>query len=70
MKITMLFTFLRALYYFLKRGCETLPKAKRDERLAMCKRCIHLKDHRCQLCGCWVALKTYCVDEHCPEIQW
>lgn len=70
MKLKMLFTFLIAWYKFVKRGCELLPRESRDARLAKCKACDKLKHSRCQVCGCWVSLKTWCIDEKCPINLW
>jgi hypothetical protein len=71
MKLRMIPTFLRACWYFIfiRRG-ETLSNKDRNARIRICKACPELCDSRCKVCGCWVHLKTWCIDEHCPLELW
>ena len=42
-----------------------------ETRLAVCQSCEHLRAlNRCDLCGCFVRLKTVVPHEHCPAHKW
>lgn len=70
MKLTMIKAFLIAWWQFMKRDCDTMPREARTVRLNKCLSCAELKDKRCFICGCWVHLKTWCIDEECPRWKW
>ena len=40
------------------------------ERLAICADCEYLKGSRCDVCGCFVALKARVPFAHCPMGKW
>jgi hypothetical protein len=63
-------SFLIAWYKFMRRGCERRTKLDRDLAMKACAACQYRKGARCGMCGCWVALKTWCIDEHCPAGKW
>lgn len=42
-----------------------------SDRLAICKICTHLKSiNRCELCGCFVNIKTRIFWASCPIGKW
>lgn len=42
-----------------------------EKRLSLCRSCSHLDKHsRCDLCKCFVLLKTTITSESCPEGKW
>lgn len=47
-----------------------VDKSKRKERLAACNSCDHLKGRQCELCTCFVSLKTKLSQESCPAGRW
>jgi len=71
MKLSMLYSALRALYWFLTSGCEKLDQNTRNNRFKTCLKCDMLQcSMRCQLCGCWVRIKTWLPKESCPIKLW
>ena len=69
-RIIMVFNFILAVYKFLRKGCARVHPKVRETRLSTCTCCLYLKNHRCWVCGCWVALKSWCIDEDCPKGYW
>lgn len=71
---------LTALYkYLIWRKCEKVSPRVRADRILVCNTCPHLVrnikvfhpfDHKCLVCGCYLKLKTWCIDETCPENKW
>lgn len=52
----------------LMRGLPLLSdKAEQEARRAVCRTCEHLTDAQCDICTCFVELKTMWVDEFCPD---
>lgn len=47
-------------------------KEIRDERFDICKGCDRLfkPTRTCKECGCFMALKTWLKDAHCPLHKW
>jgi len=43
-----------------------------SERMEICRGCEHLSKHlnRCNQCGCFMDLKTWMPDQHCPLYKW
>lgn len=71
MKITMVYSALRALYWFLTSGCEKVQPAVRTTRFDACLNCDKLQcSMRCEICGCWVRIKTWLPRESCPIEKW
>ena len=43
----------------------------RDERCAICQRCEYLQpSKRCDICGCFMKVKTRIARAHCPVNRW
>jgi Family of unknown function (DUF6171) len=67
----MIYSALKAMYWFITSGCEKLPERDRNERFAHCKGCAMLQaSMRCGMCGCWVRIKTWLPKEACPADKW
>lgn len=49
-----------------------IPLKKRNERLEICNNCDKLIDGRCDLCGCFMKVKTWFAAMECPadEPKW
>lgn len=47
-----------------------VSKPARAARLGACNACEHLKKRRCELCGCYVSLKSRLARETCPAGKW
>ena len=47
-----------------------VPDEVREERLAICNDCEHLKDGKCELCGCFVLPKSHFGNMACPVGKW
>ena len=46
-------------------------KNRREKRLATCKSCEnYTKIHTCNLCGCFMPIKTYLKKSDCPANKW
>jgi hypothetical protein len=52
------------------RDPKMVPDEVREERLAICNECEHLKDGKCELCGCFVLPKSYFENMACPIEKW
>lgn len=41
-------------------------------RLRECEQCVHFKKfiRQCELCGCWLDLKTKLLEASCPIGKW
>ncbi len=71
---------LFALYrYIVWRRCQRVNPEIRSIRFRECLLCKYIshKPHifqfmrfRCIECGCYVNLKTWCIDEKCPMGRW
>lgn len=78
--VTMVKTATRALWkYLVWRRCKRVSMLEHDKRLGECLQCVHLKYTnapwkpfavKCRLCGCYINLKTWCIDEKCPDERW
>jgi len=67
----MVWSALRAIYWFITSGCEKLPVNQRNARFDKCRGCAMLQvSMRCGLCGCWVRIKTWLPREACPIDKW
>jgi len=52
-------------------GISRARKEDIEKRMSICKSCSHLSKHsRCDLCKCFVLLKTTITSERCPEGNW
>lgn len=67
---TQLLTAGKAFLAFVRSGGKRLPKADREARLSICKGCHKHQQGRCLGCGCFVSIKTWLPDEHCPLRLW
>jgi len=47
-----------------------VPDDVREERLAICNDCEHLKNGQCDLCGCFVLPKSHFANMACPKGKW
>jgi len=52
------------------RDPKMVPDEVREERLAICNECEHLKKGQCELCGCFVLPKSYFENMACPIEKW
>lgn len=43
-----------------------------QERIKMCQECMHFRRlaHQCDLCGCFLDLKTKLLEATCPINKW
>lgn len=46
------------------------PYAIREQRRTICSACDHIKDGRCQVCGCRIKHRTYYRILGCPKEYW
>lgn len=73
---------LSALYkYIVWRKCKKAELSIRNIRMVQCYLCEHhnvkekyispsFMESTCNICGCYTKLKTWCIDEVCPEGKW
>ena len=49
-----------------------VPASVRDQRMDICRGCEHLNPNlnRCNLCGCFMELKTWLPGQKCPVDKW
>ena len=67
MKIKIL-AFLKSAFCWLVGGCKIALTA--DERMTICKKCVHYVKGRCSICGCILTAKTKMDTEKCPIDKW
>lgn len=66
----------RSLWAFLRRlfskGPTLADDAVRDERDARCAACRHFvaQSGQCNLCTCYISLKTLLASQWCPDGRW
>jgi len=66
MRFPNLRTFSKALWHFFARP-EIAPDSVRRDRAARCAQCPHFQYGQCQVCTCFVAVKTLLATEKCPD---
>lgn len=67
--------FLYALKALLRQGWRMItfrslivPHEEQEKRLAICMKCEHVtRDGQCDICGCYLKLKTLLIGEQCPD---
>lgn len=74
------FTALRALYkYLVWRKCARVFPEVKQARMGECLGCefvtwnhtwLSFMRFKCEICGCYLRLKTWCIDEKCPLEKW
>lgn len=70
----------KALYrYVVWRKCTRVDKEVKTDRMNICFACefctwnntiLKFMRFKCEHCGCYLRLKTWCVDETCPLEKW
>ncbi len=76
MKILAPFRFLYSMVRFvwravIQRRSPVAPPEVIAEREALCLRCKYLDEERiCQICQCYVSVKTALAHEACPKQVW
>lgn len=61
--------FLKALLKLAKRQ-ELTPKPIEEKRQKICDACEHNEHNQCQVCTCFIPLKTKFATEKCPKNKW
>lgn len=59
-----------AFIRFIASGGVRSTKAERAARMDICKICPEHQAGRCQACGCFVSVKSWMPEEHCPLGKW
>ena len=69
-----------ALYQWLVwRKCKRVDKLTREYRLSICVTCPEFRyvmggpnwmKYKCHHCGCYLKLKTWCIDQKCNLEKW
>jgi len=62
--------FAEALFVHAKAGFEIASSEKATERLNICKACDKYKAGRCELCGCFMKVKSTWDSMKCPIGKW
>lgn len=47
---------------------ERAGDALREKRLYICRKCPHLQNGMCRLCGCFVEARTAKLSQRCPDV--
>lgn len=47
-----------------------VSQEEQNKRLEICKTCEYFKNNRCDLCGCYMNLKSKLETSHCPINKW
>lgn len=55
---------------WLAAGAPVLSRGDRSKRLKACAPCEHLKGTRCDLCGCYIRVKSWMATEECLKNRW
>jgi hypothetical protein len=61
-----------ALVKHAQNGFREVPKGVQEERLSICRKCVHYDANfvRCLACGCYLMKKTAWATEECPIGLW
>lgn len=63
--------FSKEISKFAKAGAPTVTEDEYKDRLQTCATCEHfLRERRCGLCGCVVAMKAQMKTADCPDNRW
>jgi len=68
-------TLVRAAIHEVKARVSGVPQVTDEEiarRMETCRTCEHFiqGQNRCELCGCFSALKSRMRSQHCPQGKW
>ena len=65
-------SFFSSMYNHMATGFQSVDKAIKKQRLSICKECEHFseKNSKCNLCGCFLKIKTSWASEECPIGLW
>ena len=64
---------LETLYDVLKSSTKGGLKASKEIaefRMEVCKKCPHFSGKKCEVCGCYMNLKTQLLAAKCPNGYW
>lgn len=67
---TMIASAAHAAVTFVASGGATVSDEVLAARLATCSTCSHYDGNRCDLCGCYTAIKLRLPGEACPVGKW
>lgn len=62
--------FTKALVIHAKSGFQKATEEEKQRRLDICDECEHLIGSKCELCNCFVKLKTKWATTQCPIKKW
>ena len=54
----------------IKTGKVIADEATVSKRIETCKKCRHLDNTRCSICGCFINVKAGLKSEKCPINNW
>ena len=60
----------KAAVKFAAGGMQRVSESVREERLRVCRGCLHFDGAQCAVCGCVIAVKTWFPAETCPVGNW
>ena len=67
--ISKVIKFLKAFIKWAKVGFKRTKFSK--QRMDICEGCPKMKENNtCEVCGCFLPIKTLWVTESCPEDKW
>jgi tetratricopeptide (TPR) repeat protein len=68
--LAMAMSATKAMANFVGSGFKTVTPAVQRKRLDTCAQCEHHTGMRCQICGCFTAVKSGMLHEECPIGKW
>lgn len=70
--VAVLWNFAKSVSAFVADGCKTVDKTTYRDRLVICDACDKHRNKwgQCDLCKCFVRIKTKGRVEECPEGRW
>lgn len=70
--VTMLKNFAKAATEHITSGLPQTSDGEKERRASICESCDDLdkEQYRCNVCGCYLVLKTAWISQQCPLGKW
>jgi hypothetical protein len=66
------FNFAKSVLNHASNGFPTVSEEVHQKRMSICKSCenFNKKNTTCNICGCFLEIKTHWALEQCPAFKW
>lgn len=63
-------SFIKATATHAASGFKNVDEEELNYRRDICNACEYSKSGRCNVCGCYIQLKTKWITQRCPKNKW